>query len=168
MILILLRPPLAHSQNICVMRRAMTLPNVLNRAILGPPPRSLSICPPPAQQFVLSHKSLALLYSAALLWAATSAPCHCSHLPSQISTFAPAGALPPSSDCAGEIPRLSLPKARYSPGLKGAELTARRAILHYTFRLLLYQQALFPRAEAASCATFPHQLRRALVPLVVH
>lgn len=80
MILILLRPPLAHSQNICVMRRAMTLPNVLNRAILGPPPRSLSICPPPAQQFVLSHKSLALLYSAALLWAATSAPCHCSHL----------------------------------------------------------------------------------------
>lgn len=63
--LILLKPPLAHSQNICVMRRAMTLPNALNRAIFGLPPRSLSICPSPAQQFIVSPKSLTPLRSPA-------------------------------------------------------------------------------------------------------
>lgn len=166
MILILLRPPLAHSQNICVIRRAMTLPNVLNRANLGPPPRSLSICPPPAQQFILSHKSLAPLRSAALLRALTlpHVTAVSSHLRS--APLFPVECCFLSQICAGEIPQFFLPKARYSPRLKRAEFTACRAILHHTFHLLLYQQALFPRAEAVRCATLPHQLRLALVPLV--
>lgn len=58
MILILLKTPLAHSQNICLMSRTMTLPNVLNGAILGPFPKSPSICPSSAQQFIISPKSL--------------------------------------------------------------------------------------------------------------
>lgn len=119
-ILILLRPPLAHSQNICVMRGVMTLPNVLNRAILGPPPRSLSICPPPAQRFVLSPKSPAPPCSAALPPALVSVPRYRCHVPPHSNTFSPAGALRlPSQTCTGEILWISVPKARCSWGTKG-------------------------------------------------
>lgn len=97
-ILILLRPPLAPSQNICVMRGVMTLPNVLNRAILGPPPRSRSICPPPAQRFVLSPKSPAPLCSAAPPPALVWVPPYLCHDPHQQHLPSRCSPLPPFSD----------------------------------------------------------------------
>lgn len=130
-ILILLRPPLAPSQNICVMRGVMTLPNVLNRAILGPPPRSRSICPPPAQRCVLSPKSPAPLCSAApppalvsSLSSATSPPQQ--HLPSRWSP------LPPFSDLPWGNSLDFHSQSQVFLGHKGAEHTAGGAILHYT------------------------------------
>lgn len=119
-ILILLRPPLAPSQNICVMRGVMTLPNVLNRAILGPPPRSRSICPPPAQRCVLSPKSPAPLCSAAPPPALVSSATFLLPHPPPNNTFPPTGALClPSQTCPGEILWISIPKARCSWGTKG-------------------------------------------------
>lgn len=98
-------------------------PKCINRVILGPPPRSLSICLCPAQQFTGCLKSLTPLYSAA----PESAPV-CStliqphpntekHLCSSWSCLLPL-ANP------WEILQFSDPKRRWSPGHKGAELTA--------------------------------------------
>lgn len=119
MILILLKPPLAHSQNICVMRRAMTLPNVLNRAILGPPPRSLSICPSPAQQYIVSPKSLTPLCSPALASGPVSVPHQSAHIPPQSNTFALPGVVFFHRLTPGKFSSFPFPKPGGPQGTKG-------------------------------------------------